>query len=65
MINGLDNLKLTAEEEEVIIVSLEERKEEIESSALCLIGKFLTCKAFNKRAAQNTLRKAWGVDEGV
>ena len=65
VINGLDNLKLTAEEEEVIIVSLEERKEEIESCALSLIGKFLTCKAFNKRAAQNTLRKAWGVDEGV
>ena len=65
MINGLDNLKLTTEEEEVIIVSLEERKEEIESCALSLIGKFLTCKAFNKRAAQNTLRKAWGVDEGV
>jgi len=65
VINGLDNLKLTTEEEEVITVSLEERKEEIESCALSLIGKFLTCKAFNKRAAQNTLRKAWGVDEGV
>ena len=27
-------------------------------ASLSLIGKFLMCKPFNKRAAQNTLRKA-------
>lgn len=28
-----------------------------------MIGKFLTCKPFNRRAAKNTLRKAWGLDK--
>ena len=30
-----------------------------------MIGKFLTCKPFNKRAAQNTLRRAWSLEKGV
>ena len=65
VINSLENMKLTTEEEEVIAISDEGRKEEIESRTLSLIGKFLTCKPFNKRVAQNTLRRAWGLDEGV
>ncbi|XP_030963866.1 uncharacterized protein LOC115985030 [Quercus lobata] len=65
VINSLENMKLTTEEEEVIAISDEGRKEDIASCALSLIGKFLTCKPFNKRAAQNNLRKAWGLDEGV
>ena len=51
VINNLENMKLTSEEEEVIIVSDEGRKDEIESCSLSLIGKFLTCKPFNKRVA--------------
>ena len=65
VINSLENMKLTTEEEEVIAISDEGRKEEIESYALSLIGKFLMCKPFNKRATQNMLRRAWGLDEGV
>ena len=65
VINNLENMKLTMEEEEVIAISDEGRKEEIESCSLSLIGKFLTCKPFNKRAALSTLRRAWGLDEGV
>ena len=65
VISSLENMKLTMEEEEVIAISDEGRKEDIESCALSLIGKFLTCKPFNKRAALNTLRRAWGLDEGV
>lgn len=58
--NRLENMKLTAEEEEVIPISNEGRREEIERYTQSLVGKFLTCKPFNKRAALNTLRKAWG-----
>ena len=58
-------MKLTSEEEEIIALPNEGRKEEIESCALSLIGKFLTCKPFNKKAAQDTLRRAWGMDEGM
>ena len=65
VINSLENMKLITEEEEVLAISDEGRKGDIESCALSLIGKFLMCKPFNKRAAQNTLRRAWGLDEGV
>ena len=65
VINSLGNIKLITEEEEDITISNEGRKDEIESCAQSSIGKFLTCKSFNKRVAQNTLWKAWGVDEGM
>ena len=56
VINGLKNMRLTTGEEEVITISDEGQKEEIEGYALSLIGKFLTCKPFNKRAAHNMLK---------
>ena len=62
VINGLENMKLTVDEEEVIEITEEGRREEIESCNLSLIGKFLTCKAFNKMAAKNTIRRAWGLE---
>ena len=65
VINSLGNMKLTMEEEEDITISDKGRKEEIESCAQSLKGKFLTCKSFNKKVAQNMLRKAWGMDEGM
>ena len=40
----------------------EGRLAEIESCNLSLIGKFLTCRAFNKRAALSTIWKAWGMN---
>jgi len=46
VINGLENMRLTMEEEEVIIISDEGQKEEIESCSLSLLSKFLTCKPF-------------------
>lgn len=65
MADGLENMKLTMEEEEVITISDEGCKEEVESCSLSLIGKFLTCKPFNKRVAQNMLRRAWSLKKGV
>ena len=58
-------MTLTLEEEETITISNEGRREELESCALSLIGKFLTCKSFNKRVALITLKKAWGLKNGV
>lgn len=65
VINGLEKMKLTTEEEEVITISNEGWKEEIESCHMSLLDKFLTCKPFNKRAAQTTLRQAWGLEDSV
>lgn len=65
VIYSLEKMKLTMDEEEVIAISEEGRKEEIDSCLQSLVGKFLTCKPFNRKAAQNTLRKAWGLGDGV
>ncbi|XP_050278424.1 uncharacterized protein LOC126719976 [Quercus robur] len=65
VINCLENMKLTADEEVTITISDEGRRLEIESCTLSLIGKFLTCKPFNKKAAKNTLRRAWGLEDKV
>ena len=65
LINSLENMKLTTKEEEVISISDEERKEEIESCSQSLIKKVLTCKPFNKQAAQSTLKRAWGLENKV
>ena len=62
VLNGLEKMKLTANEEEIIEITDEGRMEEIESCNLSLIGKFLTCKTFNKMAAKNTIRRAWGLE---
>lgn len=63
VINGMVKMKLMSNEEEDIQVSEEGRKNEINSCVLSLIGKFLTCKPFNRKVANNTLRKAWGLDK--
>ena len=65
VIHSLGNMKLNTEEEEVIEVSDEGRQEEIESCSQSLLGKFLTCRPFNKKATTNTLKKAWGLEGGV
>ena len=58
VVNSMEKMKLTLEEEEIIAISDEERLEAIKSCNLSLIGKFLTCKPFNKMAAKNTMRRA-------
>ena len=65
LINGLVNMKLTAEKEEVIPISEEGRREEIESYTQSLIGKFLTCKPFKKRAALSMLARVWGLEDSL
>ena len=62
VIDGLGNMKLTFDEEEVIPI-FDRRLEALESCNLSLIWKFLTCKPFNKRAAKNTLKRAWGLED--
>ena len=57
----LEKLKLTSKEEEVIDIADDRRISEIESCVLSLVGKFLTCKPYNKRAALSTLRRVWGL----
>ncbi|XP_075650023.1 uncharacterized protein LOC142620550 [Castanea sativa] len=58
-------MKLIVKEEETITILEEVRLPEIESFNLSLIGKFLTCKAFNKRAALSMMRRVWGLQSGL
>ncbi|KAK9991578.1 hypothetical protein SO802_026563 [Lithocarpus litseifolius] len=61
----LEKMNLTSEEEEVIEIPEEGRKEGMEGCALSLIGKFLTCRPFNRKAAITMLKRAWVLEEGV
>ena len=63
--DSMEKMKLTTEEEETIAISDNGRLEAIESCNLSLIGKFLTCKPFNKLETKNTIRRAWGLDESM
>lgn len=65
VIHSLGKMKLTLEEEEVIKISDEALLKDIDECSQSLISKFLTCKPFNKKVAQNTLRRYWGLDEGL
>ena len=56
VINSMGNLKLTSEEVEEIQVSDEGRSEEIDGCVLSLIGKFLTCRPYNRKAGKNTTK---------
>ena len=56
--NILGNMRLTTEEEETIEIPDGGRKEGVENCALSLIGKFLTCRPFNKQATIKTLKRA-------
>lgn len=49
MIDYLEQMKLTVDEEEVIAISDEGRMVEIVCCNLSLTGKFLTCKTFKKK----------------
>ena len=65
MCDSFDKMKLTSEEEETIAISDEGRREALESCNLSLIGKFLTCKSYNKLEAKTTIRRAWGLNESM
>ena len=65
VIDRLEHMTLTMDEEEVIAISDDGCQEAIESCNLSLVGKFLTCKPYNKVAAKNTLRRSWWLDEGM
>ena len=61
MVDSMEKMKRTSEEEEIIEIFAKGRLEAIERCNLSLIGKFLTCKPFNKMATKNTMWRAWGV----
>ncbi|XP_030936050.1 uncharacterized protein LOC115961157 [Quercus lobata] len=59
VIEDLQHLRLTKDEEEDIQISSMNRSDLMEECALSLFGKLLTDRQHNQRALKNTLRAAW------
>lgn len=59
LIEGLQHLQLTKEEEEDITISATSRVDLIEECTLSLFGRLLADRNQNLRALKSTLRSAW------
>lgn len=55
----IQNMSLTAEEETDIPVQHNHRQRTLEECSLSLIGRLLTDKPYNQRAAKNLFRSVW------
>lgn len=59
ILDGLQNLQLTKEEEEEIQVSIRDRADLLEECALDLFGKLQSDRQQNQHALKSTLRSVW------
>ncbi len=55
----LVNMKLTKEGENGIVLSKDMNIRSLNDCSFSLVGKFLTSKPFNQRAAMETMRSVW------
>nr|XP_023875931.1 uncharacterized protein At4g02000-like [Quercus suber]POE81797.1 uncharacterized protein CFP56_57760 [Quercus suber] len=55
----IQNISLTPKEDEPITIRAARREAILEECSLSLIGKFMTTRPFNVRAAKNLLRTVW------
>ncbi|XP_030970537.1 uncharacterized protein LOC115990909 [Quercus lobata] len=58
-IDRLQNMQLTEEEGEVVHIRSTSREKNIEDCSLTLLGRFLTTRPYNQRAAKALLRTVW------
>lgn len=58
-IERLQRISLTSVEGEIITVHSDYREKALEECSLSLIGRFLTTKSINSRAAKSLLRSVW------
>ena len=59
MLDGLQNLQLTKEEEDSIQISNHSNNDLLEECHLSLFGKLLSDKMQNQRALKSTLKSIW------
>ena len=65
MLEHIQNIKLTTEEDEAMSIQLVKRDKILEEFSLSLIGRFLTSKQINLRAVKNLLRTMWKLGEDM
>ena len=61
----LQKVNLMNEEEDNIVITATNRGSALEECSLSLLGRFLTQKPINFRAARSTLRLAWRMGDDV
>ena len=61
----MEHLKLTEEEEEIIVCDVEDPSEKAEQVALCLLGKLNTTYYFNLGVMKVVLKNIWKPFHGV
>lgn len=61
----IQQMKLTVDEDEAMIVCPVQRQEILEEYLLSLIGQFLTTRSINLREAKNLLRSMWKLGDNL
>ena len=64
-VQKLQNIKLMEDEGVVIRVGTVHRNRMLEQCSLSLLGRFLTNRSFNQRAAKTLLRSVWKMGSDV
>ncbi len=59
---GLKGMKLTKDEEEGHIISVEKRGSVVEECLLSLLGRFLSTKNYDRRAVCDVMGRAWRME---
>ena len=65
MLKRIHNMKFTIEEDEAMSIQSVRRDKILEEFSLSLIGRFLTLKQINLRAAKNLLRNMWKLGDDM
>ena len=65
VLERIQNMTLTTDEDEVMPIYLVRREKVLEEFSLSLIGKFLTTKPINIQVAKNLLRSMWKLREDL
>ena len=65
VLERIQQLQLTTEEDKAITIRPIRRKEILEEYSLSFIEKFLTTRSINMRAAKNLLRSMWKMGDDL
>ncbi|KAE9462817.1 hypothetical protein C3L33_05275, partial [Rhododendron williamsianum] len=65
MAERLRSFSLTPDEEDAIVIDTGTHARAIEACAFSLVGKLLSRRSFSKAALKETMRKVWGLAEGL
>ena len=65
VLDRIQKMKLTMDEDEAMTIRPVKRDEILEEFSLSLVGRFLTPKQINIRAAKNVLRSMWKLGDDM